>query len=176
MSAKTNRSEVVYEGRVFNIYAENVTLPNGSTTDLNLLRHPGAAAMVAMPSPGQVILLKQYRHAVMDYIWEIPAGTRDPGETPETCARRELAEEAGVSAGSWQKLGEIIPAPGYTDERIHIFLARDLTPTDQNLDTDEVLDVHQVDFEKAMSMVRDGLIIDAKTITGLFLARDFFLN
>ena len=173
MTVNVNRKDLVYTGKVFNLYTENVTLPNGNTTDLNILRHPGAAAMVALTEEQQIVLIKQYRHAINDYIWEIPAGTLDPDETPLVCARRELVEEAGVSANKWEKLGEIVPVPGYSDERIHIFLAAELEEDRQNLDVDEILDVHQIDFSKALSMIRKGQIVDAKSITGIFLARDY---
>ena len=172
MKAKVNHSDLAYSGKIFNIYTENVTLPNGNTTNLNILRHPGAAAMVALTDNREIILIKQYRHAVMDYIWEIPAGTLDPNETPLVCAQRELIEEAGVAAKKWDKLGEIIPVPGYSDERIHIFLATDLQKAEQNLDKDEVLEVHRFGFSEVFSMIRTGRILDGKSITGILLAKD----
>ena len=115
-------------------------------------------------------MLKQYRHALRKYIWEIPAGTIDPQESVINCAKRELIEETGYSAKQWHKLGEMTPVPGYSDERIHIYLATDLLPAGQNLDRDEIINVHEIEFNKAMEMVNAGKIQDAKSIAGLFLA------
>ena len=172
MEPKVQKTELLYKGKVFGLYAETVTLPNGNTTTLNIIRHPGASAMVAVTPDRLIFLVRQYRYAADGYIWEIPAGTLDSGESPLDCAKRELAEEAGVSAGTWHKLGEIIPVPGYSDERIHIFLAVDLTETDQKLDTDEILEVHQFEFNDVLSMIRSGKIIDSKTIAAIYLAKD----
>lgn len=170
MSAKVNSKATLYEGRVFKLFRENVTLNNGVTVDLDIIRHPGASAMIPMSGNDNVILIKQYRHAIGDFIWEIPAGTLDPNETPLECAKRELIEETGFSANTWQKLGEITPVPGYSNELIHIFLANDLMPAEQDLDKDEVLDVHEVPLGKAIEMIHEGAIRDSKTISGLFMA------
>jgi len=170
MSAKVNSKDTLYEGRVFKLLRENVTLDNGVTVDLDIIRHPGASAMIPMSGNDNVILIKQYRHAIGDFIWEIPAGTLDPNETPLECAKRELIEETGFSANTWQKLGEITPVPGYSNELIHIFLANDLVPAEQDLDKDEVLDVHEVPLGKAVEMIHEGAIRDSKTISGLFMA------
>jgi ADP-ribose pyrophosphatase len=171
MTAVINRHEEIYQGRVFTMVRENVTLDNGVTVDIDTLRHPGASAIVPLTPAGSVILIRQYRHSVGGYIWEIPAGTLNPHEDPEGCAARELIEETGYAAGSWRKLGEIIPVPGYSDERIHLFLATDLTPAAQNLDADEVLDVHEFPFETAAAMIESGDIQDAKTICALLRVR-----
>lgn len=168
MSVKVNTRVTRHQGRVFTLLTENITLENGVTVDIDLIRHPGAAAIVPFYDKETVILIRQYRHAVGGYIWEIPAGTLDPSESPISCAKRELIEETGFSADTWQKLGEITPVPGYSDERIHIFLARDLSPAEQNLDKDEVLKVHKVRLDRAMEMIRKGEIQDSKTINGLF--------
>ena len=170
MSTKINSKASLYEGRIFKLLRENVTLDNGVTVDLDIIHHPGASAMVPISGNDNVILIKQYRHAIGDFIWEIPAGTLDPNETPLECAQRELIEETGFSANTWQKLGEITPVPGYSDERIHMFLAADLLPAEQNLDKDEVLNVHEVPLDKAIEMIHKGAIQDSKTISGLFMA------
>jgi len=149
---------------------ENVTLENGTTTDLEFIEHPGATAIIPFLDDKRIVLLKQYRHALKKYIWEIPAGTLDPQEEIISCAKRELIEETGYSAGQWHRLGEITPVPGYSNERIHIFLATELQPADQNLDEDEVIQVQALDFLKAFEMIGDGEIQDAKSIAGLFLA------
>jgi 8-oxo-dGTP pyrophosphatase MutT (NUDIX family) len=170
MSAKINKSVALHKGRVFTLLKENVTLDNGVTVDLDVIRHPGASAVVPLSNDNKVLLIKQFRHAVGDYIWEIPAGTLDPDETYLECAKRELVEETGFSAKKWRKLGEIIPVPGYSDERIQIFLATELAPAEQNLDKDEVLAVHEIRMDDAIDMIRKGAILDGKTITGLFMA------
>jgi ADP-ribose pyrophosphatase len=169
MPAKVNRREHRHTGRVFELNTENVTLDNGVTIDIDIIRHPGASAIVPVTEDGNVLMIKQYRHAVGGYIWEIPAGTLDPGEDPLTCAKRELTEEAGVKATEWEKLGEITPVPGYSDERIHIFRAAGLSPAEGELDADEVLQVHEIDFADALAMIDRGEIQDAKTLCGLLM-------
>jgi len=170
MSVKTNNQIVIHKGRTFSFVKENVTLDNGVTVDLEVVRHPGASAMVPFIKEDTLILIKQYRHAVGRFIWEIPAGTLNPNEPALICAQRELIEETGYAANEWEKLGEITPVPGYSDERVHLFLAKDLEPAEQNLDKDEVLDVHEVKFQEALTMIERGDIQDGKTICGLFMA------
>ena len=170
MSARVNSRELLHRGRVFNLDRENVSLENGVTIDMEIIRHPGAAAIVPLNNSGRsVILIRQYRHAVGGYIWEIPAGTLDPDESPLVCAQRELIEETGYAADRWEKLGEVVPVPGYADERIHLFSADGLRLVEQHLDADEILDVHEVELDRVLKMVDAGEIQDAKTLTGLFL-------
>ncbi|MGD2097393.1 MAG: NUDIX hydrolase [Desulfobacterales bacterium] len=176
MSAVINTSITLHEGRVFKLVKEDYTLDNGVTSEMDFIQHPGAAAMVPMLNPTDVILIKQYRHAIREFIWEIPAGTLDPEESPLNCARRELIEEIGYSAAGWQQLGTITPLPGCSDERIHIFLASDLEAAEQNLDDDEMLNVHQLKLEDALQMSVTGKIADGKTISGLFLAYNWLQN
>ena len=170
MSAIINKSATLHKGRVFSLMNENYTLDNGVTADMDFIQHPGAAAMVPMLNYQEVVLIKQYRHAIRKFIWEIPAGTLDPNESPINCARRELIEEIGYSATDWHQLGTITPLPGCSDERIHIFLALDLKPAQQELDDDEMINVHKMDLSEAMQMILAGEISDGKTISGLFLA------
>jgi ADP-ribose pyrophosphatase len=170
MTAKINHRTTVHQGKVFSLIRENITLENGFSTNVEFVEHPGATAIVAMQDPGRVILLSQYRHTLRRYIWEIPAGTLDPQESVIACAKRELIEETGYSAAEWRKLGEITPAPGYSDERIHIFLASRLQPAERDLDEDELINVHPVDLAKALEMITLGEIQDGKSISGLFLA------
>jgi ADP-ribose pyrophosphatase len=170
MTVAVQKKSTIYRGRVFELTAEDITLPNGTHMTIDIIRHPGASAIVPVLDSGNVVLLRQYRHAVGGDIWEIPAGTFDGREDPLICAKRELTEETGYTAGSWTRLGEIIPVPGYSDERIHLYLASGLTMTSQNLDLDEVIQVHDIRFQTAMDMVSSGEIQDAKTIAGLCLA------
>ncbi len=170
MRAFCNHTRKVHRGRVFDFHVDNVTLENGVTIDLEMIRHPGAAAIVPLTAQGGVLLIRQYRYALDAVIWEIPAGTLNPGESPLACARRELEEETGVTARDWTALGEITPLPGYSDEVIHLFAARALTATHQHLDADELLEVEEVAFDKALAMIGTHAIHDAKTITGLLLA------
>ena len=169
MSAKVQSVKHLYRGKIFNVAVEKVTLPNGAVKDREVVRHPGAAAMVPLFDDGKVALIKQYRHAVDGFLWEIPAGTLEQGEDAISCARRELVEETGYEARHLEELAVILPAPGYTDEEIHIFLATELTPAKQNLEDDEVLELQPTVFETALEMITDGKIRDAKTITGLLL-------
>ena len=170
MSAKVNTSKLLHTGRVFNIYQDNVTLDNGISLNMEIIRHPGASAIVAMTPKKEILLVKQYRYAVGSFIWEIPAGTFSEQESPLECARRELVEETGYTASTWKKMGEITPVPGYSDERIHLFLARDLTKKVQNLDQDEVLVVHEIPCQEVLNLIDKGEIQDAKTLAALFLA------
>ena len=170
MHAQVNHDEILYQGRVFKLLRENVTLENGVTVDLDIIRHPGAAAAVPVFKGNRLILVRQYRHATGKFIWEIPAGTLEPDESPLECAVRELAEETGYQADKWENIGLITPLPGYSDESIHIFLAQDLVPAVQNLDKDEILEAHEIGLKEAVEMIHKGDIIDAKTVAGLFMA------
>lgn len=171
MPFHVNQRRTIRHGRVFEITVENVTLDNGVTIDLEVIRHPGAAAIVPLLEDHRVVMLKQYRHAVGRYMWEIPAGTVDGKESPMACARRELVEETGYSAATWETLGAVQPVPGYSDETIHLFLARDLTPARQDLDADEILEVHPLPLDQVVAMIADGRIQDAKTIAAMFLVQ-----
>ena len=174
MCSNLEKAELIYQSRVFRLCRERTTLPNGVTTTLDLIHHPGSSAVVPLLPDRQVVMLNQYRHSVQQFLWEIPAGTLNPGEDPLEGAKRELMEEAGYRANHFEKLTEILPAPGYTDERIHIFLAGELEPVPQNLDTDEVLEVAHLNFEETLSMIRSGAIQDALTIVGLLLVWGHF--
>ena len=173
MSAKINTRKTIHEGRVFSLVTENYTLENGVRSQMDFIQHPGAAAMVPLINFTEVILIKQYRHTIREFIWEIPAGTLDPDELPLECASRELIEETGYSAAEWHQLGTITPLPGCSDERIHIFLALNLQTAEQHLDDDEMLNVHQLKLEEALQMIVDGEISDGKTISGLYLASNW---
>lgn len=160
----------VYQGRIFDVWLEPVDLPNGRRVDLEIIHHPGAAAIVALDPDGGVTLIRQYRHAAGGFIWELPAGKLDPGEAPDVCAARELTEETGLVASDWVLLGSVLMTPGFCDERIHLFLARGLSHADQSLEPDEVLTVTSKPLAEALAMIGSGEIQDAKTIAGLHLA------
>jgi ADP-ribose pyrophosphatase len=162
----------LYKGRIVDLRLEQVTLPNGTTAALEIVHHPGAAAVAAVDAAGQVVLIRQYRHAAGGFIWELPAGVlAAPEEPPEACARRELEEEVGLTAGTLRPLGTILTTPGFTDERIHLFLARELAAGRRAHEADEVIaEVRRVALAEALAMVRGGEIVDGKTIAGLFLA------
>ncbi len=159
-----------FHGRVFSLVDREVVLPNGRTTTLNIVDHPGAVAIVPLHGNGDVVLLRQFRVAAAGEIWEIPAGTREAGEAPARTARRELAEETGLRARRWTKLGEFYTAPGFCTETIRVFLARDLEAAPGNSEPDEILNPRRVPFRDALRMIRRGVIRDAKTIAGLHLA------
>jgi ADP-ribose pyrophosphatase len=171
--ARVRATRDVYSGRVVRLTVDTVRLPNGADVDLEVIRHPGAAAVVPLDWNGDVLLIRQYRHAAGGFIVEVPAGKLDGGEPPEACAARELIEEAGVEAGQIDRLGSILTTPGFTDEVIHLFLARDLAPAPQKLEADEVLTVERVPLARALAMCADGAIRDAKSICALFLAERF---
>ncbi len=157
----------LYRGRIVTLWLEEATLPTGKRVMLEIVHHPGAAAVVALDADGYVALIRQYRHAAGCEIWEVPAGTLAAGESPAVCARRELREETGLDAAEWTPLGSILTTPGFCDERIHLFLARELTVSAQALEDDEVITVERVPLARALAMIADGAIEDAKSIAAL---------
>lgn len=164
-----SKSKNIFTGKVLTLNIDTVTLPNGFTVDLEIVRHPGAAAVVPLKDNGTVVLIKQFRHAAGGFIYEIPAGKLHPGEDPMHCAARELEEEIGYVAGRLELLTSILTAPGFTDEVIHIYKATGMTAGRQQLDRDEVLEVLEISLEEAIKMIKAGTIRDAKTIVGLRL-------
>lgn len=149
-----------------------VKLPDGSSVERELVLHPGAAVILAVVRPGVILLLRQYRYAVGANLYELPAGTLDPDETPRQCAARELAEETGFRPGLLRKLVSFYSSPGILTETMHLFLASRLQRTRQNLDEDERIEVEQVALADALDMVKLGRIADAKTLVGiLYFAR-----
>jgi ADP-ribose pyrophosphatase len=161
---------VLHSGRIGTFALEDVDLPNGRRVQLELLHHPGASAVVPFRTPDSIILLRQYRYAAGGPIWEVPAGKLDGGEPPEVCAARELEEETGYRAGRLLKTGEILTTPGFTDERIHLFCAYELTRGRMAHQVDELIEVHEVPFAEALAMIDRGELIDAKSIAALFHA------
>ncbi|MCC7411813.1 MAG: NUDIX hydrolase [Gammaproteobacteria bacterium] len=160
----------VYRGRVIDVDVETVRLPAGRDVALEIVRHPGGAAAVACAQDGRVCLLRQYRHAVGEWLWEIPAGRIDPGETPLATAQRELAEESGVRGTRWRSLGTTVPAPGFCAEIIHLFYTEDLQHVAPRPEADELFEVHWIALGEAVARVFDGRISDAKTALALLRA------
>jgi ADP-ribose diphosphatase len=174
-------SRRIYSGRVLRLDIDTVRFPDGSTGELELIRHPGAAAVVPCASDprGQdptILLIKQYRYATGGVLWEVPAGTLDPGEEPEACARRELAEEAGVTAVQLRRLTSIWTTPGFTDEVIHLYLATGLTTGAPARERDEFIEVEPQPLSRALNWIRDGEIRDAKTIVAILYMAGFSLG
>ena len=160
-----------FRGRVITVTVDDVILPNGHRAQLELVHHPGGAAVVAIDTEDRVCLLRQYRHAAGDWIWELPAGKLEPNEPPLDTARRELVEEARVSGRDWVSLGKILSSPGVFNEVIHLFLATGLEPASAQLEPSEVLEVHWMPFDQACQKAADGTITDGKTAVGLLRAR-----
>ncbi len=160
----------IFDGRVVRLSVDRVRLPNGHVTELEMIRHPGAAAVVPVTADGSVLLVRQYRYATAGWLLEVPAGKLDPGEAPETCAAREVEEETGHRAGRLDALGFIFTTPGFTDERIWLYLARDLTPTRQELQHDEVLTVVRLPLGQAVERALSGDIADGKSVCALLRA------
>ncbi|MBL92890.1 MAG: ADP-ribose pyrophosphatase [Myxococcales bacterium] len=167
---KTIHRQEIAQGRVFTYGREEVLLPSGVTTDLDIIRHPGAAAVIPHRD-GQFALIRQYRHASGGYLWEIPAGCLEPNEQPLECAHREVKEEAGVAAGKMVDMGFAFMVPGYSDEVIHFFLATDLEDVPIQHDRDEViLSTDWFTRPEIEAMIQNGELTDGKTLVGLFRA------
>ena len=162
----------VFTGRVLTLNLERVQLPNGRVAELEIAHHPGGAAVVALDDAGRVCLLRQYRHAAGGWLTELPAGKLDGGEPPLECAQRELAEEAGVTARQWEKLGECFSSPGILTEVLHLYLARGLAPADARPEEHEVFEASWVPLDEAVDLAARGELRDAKTLIGLLWARE----
>lgn len=172
------RAERQYNGRIINLDLDTVQFPDGSQGELEMIRHPGAAAIVPfLDDPGgpdpRVLLIHQFRHAAEDWLWEVPAGTLAKGERPDDCARRELTEEAGVEAKKMTRLTTIFTTPGFTDERIHLYIATGLTPMALARDQDEFMTVHEKRWSEVGRMIRTGKIRDAKSMVALMYVQCF---
>ena len=159
-----------FSGRVITVTVDDVVLPNGHRERLELVHHPGGAAAVAIDAQDRVCLLRQYRHAAGGWIWELPAGKLEPNEPPLATARRELIEEAGVSAREWRSLGATFSSPGVFNEVLHLFLATDLEAEVAAPETSEVFEVHWMPFSEAFEWALDGTIQDGKTTIGVLRA------
>jgi len=161
----------VFQGRVILVNVETVRLPNGHVTDLEIIHHPGGAAVVAVAADRQVCLIRQFRHAVGGWLWELPAGKLEPNEPPLATARRELTEETGISAQEWTSLGPYVSSPGVFTEIVHLFMAQDLQPGKMHLEASELIEVHWLDLQEACARALNGEISDGKTALGLLRAQ-----
>lgn len=178
MSLGKRSGRRVYAGKVINLDLDVVEFPNGKTGELEIFRHPGASAVVPfLTDPRgddpQLLLIKQYRYAADGYMYEIPAGRLDEGEDPADCARRELKEETGCTAQSVEHLYTMYTTPGFTDERIHIFMATGLSHGETAHESDEFLTVETVALSRALEMIRSGELKDGKTAAGILFAAGF---
>jgi len=160
----------IHVGAVVDLGLETFRTPDSNEMTLEIVRHPGGAAVVALDDTDQVCLVRQYRHAAGGWIIELPAGKIDGGEEPAITARRELQEEAGLTAGNWQSLDRMISTPGFCDEVIFLFLARNLTQGPTEHETGEFIEVFWQPLSEACRQARDGDIFDAKTVIGLLRA------
>ncbi len=161
--------ERLFDGKVFDVDRDEVTLPHGRTVKMDVVRHPPSVVLVPVPEPGHVILIRQYRHAVNQWLWELPAGSVDEGETPEVAARRECHEEIGQVPDTIVRLGALYPTPGYCDEEMFFFRVSGLADTAEEAakDEDEDIEVQTFTLREARDMVRRGEILDMKTVVGL---------
>jgi 8-oxo-dGTP pyrophosphatase MutT (NUDIX family) len=163
----TIRQRTVFRGRVITVNVETVTLPNGITEELEIVHHPGGAAVVALDSEDRVCLLHQFRHAGDGWLWELPAGKLDAGEPPLKTAQRELVEETGVGAIEWQSLGKVVSSPGVFTEVVHLFLAQKLHQQPAAPEAAEVFEISWVPLQDALARALAGEITDGKTVIGL---------
>jgi len=163
---------------VINLDVDTVRFPNGTIGELEMIRHPGASAVVPFLSDPngddpELLLIRQYRYAAEHYLYEIPAGRLDPNEPPDVCARRELREETGCEASRVEHLFTMYTTPGFTDERIHLFMATGLTRGENAREADEFIEVETMPLSRALSLIQQGEIQDAKTALGIMYAAGF---
>ena len=163
-------TEEIFKGKVFTVKRDKVELEDGSTSMREIVLHNGGSSVVAVTDDGNILLVRQYRYAYGEELYEIPAGKIEIGEDAKVCAERELLEETGYRAGKIEHLTTIYPTPGYTSEKIRIYKATDLTFEAQHLDPGEFLEVCSVSIDRAKAMIDDGTIVDGKTIIGILLA------
>ena len=172
MLEQCKSSSRIYDGHILNLRVDQVVLSDGTKSIREVVEHRGAVAIVPMLTNNRVLLVRQYRYAVEKELLEIPAGTLEIGEDPDTAAKRELEEETGYKCDQITKITEIYMAPGYATEKIHIYLATRLQPSKMQLDEDERINIEPVSFTEALHKVRSGEICDAKTVCGLYRAQE----
>lgn len=170
LSEQTVSSQTVFHGVLLHVKSDRVRLNNGSEATREYILHPGAAMVIAMLDARTIVLERQYRYPLKRHFIELPAGKIDPGEEPLATAQRELREECGYVAGEWRHLTTLHPAIGYANERIELYLARNLAQVGHQRDADELIEVLHVPVAEAMDWIRDGRITEAKAVTGLLWA------
>ncbi|MGM7701764.1 NUDIX domain-containing protein [Pseudalkalibacillus sp. Hm43] len=163
LEEKTLDSKVIYNGKIIDLHLEKVELPDGRTSEREVVKHPGAVAILAVTPEDKIVFVRQYRKPLNREIIEIPAGKLEPDETPETCAIRELEEETGYRTGKLEFLQSFYTSPGFADEIIHIYYTDQLEPGEEQLDQDEFVELMEVTLDEAIQMVKDQKIYDAKT-------------
>ena len=173
MTAKVLTSKRMFDGRMVRVRVDTLQMDSGVVTHRDVVEHPGAAVVVPLDAQGRILMVRQYRHAVRETLLELPAGVIDPGEDPADTALRELREETGFAARSLTPLQTFYASPGFTDERLHCYLAKDLEPSPLTGDPDEDIEVVPIPVEDLAPRTAVGGITDGKTLAGLFL---FFVN
>ncbi len=163
------KRESIFQGRVVKLEVLDVELSNGKPSKRELITHPGAVAILALDADQNILLVRQFRIAAGQVLYEIPAGTLEPNEEPIVCAERELQEETGYKPNHIERLGGIYVAPGYTTEFIHLFFATELQDSRLQMDEDEFIEVSRVTFQQAFEMIDRGVIIDGKSISAILL-------
>ncbi len=167
---RTLHTERIYQGRLVGLRVDTVELPSGRTTKREIVEHGGVAAIVAIDSENNVVLVRQYRKPVEMVLLEIPAGGMEPGEDALVCARRELEEETGFSAERWEELGFFYTSPGFCTEQMHLYLATELRPAENAADDDENIELVRVPLTSVPELIASGEVCDAKSIAGLLIA------
>ena len=165
------KSEILMKGRAFAIRRDTLKAPDGRETKFEIIEHGGSVVIIPIEDNGNMLLVRQYRHATGQDLLELPAGTLDEDEEPEVCAAREIREETGMQAGTLTKLGDFYLAPGYSTEFMHVYLATDLSHNPLDADDDEFLSVESIPVAQAIKMAARGEIPDAKSLAALFLAK-----
>lgn len=161
------KSNTVYQGKMINLRVDQVRLPSGRTSSREVVEHPGSVGIIPIDKDGSAILVRQFRYAVGENLWEIPAGKLDPGESPEDCAMRELEEETSYRAGRLERIASFYTSPGFSSEMLHLFIGTDLVPGTARPDDDENIGTYRLSREAVETMIKNGEIRDAKTLLGL---------
>lgn len=167
MKLQVRRAREIFRGRVLRLVLRDVKLPNGRRTTIHVVEHPGAVAILPVFDNGDVLLIRQFRPSIGTELFEIPAGTLEPGERPLATARREIVEETGFRARSWRKLAAFYTAPGFCTELMHLYVARGLRPAQAQGDPDEMIRTARMSLPRALELARRGCVRDAKSLVGL---------
>ena len=176
MAFETVQTELIYQGRVFDIQTDLVRMPDGRLVTLDLVVHSGAIAVIPIDDQKQIWFIRQYRHPAKSLLLELPAGVMETGELPEITAQREIREEIGMAAQEIKKIGEFFLAPGYSSEYMYIYLASGLYPAPLSGDEDEYISLEKIPLDEAYRMAETGQIQDAKSLAALLLARPYLLK